>query len=554
MLLRLVSPVKRPGSSVPQFVQRIPADVRNRAAGRRLTISLGDGERVAVRITPQTQAVRFSLRTSDPAEAKIRQGKAAAQLEEVWRALRRDMPVMLSSRQAHALAGELYRAWADERRQTNVAVTLDVATGKPIGGVERVAELSPEETALGFAAAARRLCEAAERDGLETALGPLVNRLLLRKGIAEVDPECRPTLLGAFAQALQDAFAVRERNARGDYSPDPKAQRFPEWVGEEQPGPAVSLTGLLEDWWREAKAAGRKPSTYESYRNTVAALRAFLGHDDAARVSPEDVLRFKDHRLSSVHPQTGKPISPKTVKDSDLSALKTVFGWGVVNLRLSSNPAAGITIKLAKRPRLRSKGFTEGEARTILKAASRVARTSERYPETAMAKRWVPWLCAFTGARVGEMAQLRKEDLRREGELWVLRITPEAGPVKTNDAREVVLHAQLVEEGFPAFVNTAPSPYLFLKPAKGTGDVRGPLRGIKNRLQEFVRTVVTDRNVAPNHGWRHRFKTVGMEAGIPPRILDAIQGQAPASVADSYGEVTLRTQAAAIAKMPRIEV
>ena len=45
-----------------------------------------------------------------------------------------------------------------------------------------------------------------------------------------------------------------------------------------------------------------------------------------------------------------------------------------------------------------------------------------------------------------------------------------------------------------------------------------------------------------------------MEAGIPPRILDAIQGQAPASVADSYGEVTLKTQAAAIAKMPRIEV
>ncbi len=82
----------------------------------------------------------------------------------------------------------------------------------------------------------------------------------------------------------------------------------------------------------------------------------------------------------------------------------------------------------------------------------------------------------------------------------------------------------------------------------------GPLKGLKNRLQKFARTVVPDRNVAPNHGWRHRFKTVGMEAGIPPRILDAIQGQAPASVADSYGEVTLKTQAAAIAKLPRIEV
>ncbi|RWO81032.1 hypothetical protein [Mesorhizobium sp.] len=53
----------------------------------------------------------------------------------------------------------------------------------------------------------------------------------------------------------------------------------------------------------------------------------------------------------------------------------------------------------------------------------------------------------------------------------------------------------------------------------------------------------------PNHGWRHRFKTTGMEAGIPPRILDAIQGQAARTVADTYGEVTLKTMAVEIAKL-----
>jgi hypothetical protein len=45
-----------------------------------------------------------------------------------------------------------------------------------------------------------------------------------------------------------------------------------------------------------------------------------------------------------------------------------------------------------------------------------------------------------------------------------------------------------------------------------------------------------------------------MEAGIPPRILDAIQGQAPGSVADTYGDVTVRTIAGAISKLPRIPV
>jgi hypothetical protein len=125
--------------------------------------------------------------------------------------------------------------------------------------------------------------------------------------------------------------------------------------------------------------------------------------------------------------------------------------------------------------------------------------------------------------------------------------------VKTNEAREVVLHPQLVSLGFPAFVEGAPDGPLFLTPA-ASGDVSGPLQGLKNRLTEFARAIVSDPHVAPNHGWRHRFKTVGMEVGIPLRILDAIQGQAPRSVADTYGDVTLKTIADAIYKLPAFDL
>jgi hypothetical protein len=68
------------------------------------------------------------------------------------------------------------------------------------------------------------------------------------------------------------------------------------------------------------------------------------------------------------------------------------------------------------------------------------------------------------------------------------------------------------------------------------------------------RAIATDRGVAPNHGWRHRFKTIGMEAGIAQRVLDAIQGQAPRTVADTYGDVTVKTMAAAMGKFPRVEI
>lgn len=553
MLYRLVRPVKRRDSSLIQFTQRIPSDVRLRAIGLKLSAPLGGGEFHHLTISPKAQAIRLSLRTRDPSEAKTRHGLVASYLEEVWRGLRATKPLSLTHRQATALAGELYQAWASEApRERTLAIVFT-----PEGGWERD-HSEPAIELAGFKALVSKF--ESEAVDLEKALGPLADRLLLARGITAVDEPSRVLLLDAFALALRDAFASRARNLEGDYSPDPKANRFPSWdPPEARPANAanglpskVSLKGLVEDWWKEAKATGRKPSTYDSYRNTMASLVAFLEHDDAARVSPEDIIRFKDYRLTCLHPRTGKPISAKTVKDSDLAGLKTVLGWAVANRKLSTNPAAGITIKIGKAPKLRSKGFTDTEAKSILTAASAITLPTRRAP-TEAAKRWVPWLCCYTGARVGEMAQLRKQDVRREGDLWVITITPEAGTVKTNEAREVVLHPHLVEQGFSGFVSTSPDGHLFLRPAKN-GTVLGPLRGLKNRLAEFARVKVPDRNVAPNHGWRHRFKTIGMEAGIPPRVLDAIQGQAAASVADTYGDVTIRTIAAAIEKLPRVQI
>jgi integrase len=66
----------------------------------------------------------------------------------------------------------------------------------------------------------------------------------------------------------------------------------------------------------------------------------------------------------------------------------------------------------------------------------------------------VPWLCAYTGARVGEMTQLRGVDVLRQDGISALRITPEAGTVKTRKARVVPLHDHLIAQGFPEFVKT----------------------------------------------------------------------------------------------------
>ncbi len=65
-----------------------------------------------------------------------------------------------------------------------------------------------------------------------------------------------------------------------------------------------------------------------SYAKAFDRLATFVGHDDATRVTTDDVERFKRHRLDV------DKVKPKTFKGSDLAALRSVLGWAIENKRL----------------------------------------------------------------------------------------------------------------------------------------------------------------------------------------------------------------------------
>lgn len=553
MLFRMVRPMRRRGTRNHQYTRRIPADLRAKLAGVILHVPVG-GATHELTISPRMDSIRFSLRTDNPTEVKARNAAADEYLENVFAAHRRDAALALTPKQAHALAGELYRAWANgEGRERTTAVEYVPGVGWQS---RNEAHLGPDEWQ---AVVEQWHAMLDHSNGLEAPLGVLADRLLLARGVRRVTPETRTLILTAFGQALADAAESRKRNAAGDYATDPKAERFPEWSPPQQtatrPRTAkVSMRDLVVGWWAEAEKAGRSQSTHESYEHAIELLIEFLKHDDASQVTPDDIVRFKDHRLATINPRNGRPISWKTVNDSDLSGIERIFKWAIANKKLPGpNPAEGIRAVKGKTRRTRSKGFTDEEATAILAAATNLKRGGER-PWTFAAKRWAPWLMAYNGARVGEIAQLRKEDVRREGEHWVITITPEAYTVKTSEVRDVVVHPHLVSLGFIEFVQKAPGGYLFMRPTSDE-DVRGKLRALKNRLAEFAREVVPDERVAPNHGWRHRFKSCGLDLGIEGRVLDIIQGHAPDTEGKKYGrDALLKAQARAMARIPRYKV
>ena len=98
------------------------------AVGLKLALPVG-AETVPLTISSKAETVKVSLRTADPGEAKLRNAAVGAYVETVWRALRNGTPRPLTHRQATALAGELYRAWASGRERST-SVTIDRATSK----------------------------------------------------------------------------------------------------------------------------------------------------------------------------------------------------------------------------------------------------------------------------------------------------------------------------------------------------------------------------------------------------------------------------------------
>lgn len=65
---------------------------------------------------------------------------------------------------------------------------------------------------------------------------------------------------------------------------------------------------------------------------------------------------------------------------------------------------------------------------------------------------------------------------------------------------------------------------------------------------------IVDPEVAPNHGWRHRFKTKGRACKMVPIYLHAIQGHAPRTEGEKYGMYPAEVLLPEILKYPRYPV
>lgn len=512
MVLAVPRPVKRRSSKHLQFRMRIPADVL-----------------ATLRALPDWERPGWGLKSGEITLSLARQARPGETEKQTHRRLSNEADAVfasvrkgartLSDLQIGALAGEAYvlASSPDDARSSG----------------PRSSAFDPYTFAAGLVASKGILTDTAS-----------INRLAF-------------AIIGERG-SLAKATEINAARAAGDYAT--AHHTFPEWSDtqpyalEQRTGESGKLSTLVSRFLAENTRL--KAATLERYRPCLDALVAFLKDPPAAMVAEDDIRRFKHHRVGATR-------SEATYYRADLAAIKSLFTWATdrdahAKPPLSVNPAERIRIKSGAQlgqTREDRDRFHEDEIKAILRAASTVQVDNDN-PHLSFAKRWCPWVAAYTGARIATITGLAREDVRKEGTVWFIKFPPAKGLLRF---REVPVHPHLADLGFLDFVKSRPRGPLFFDPkrkARITAKAsQAQIQG--NKIAAWVRANVGVKRatVSPNHGWRHTFKSRALEAGIAPQISDAItghsvRGQGPAR---SYEHVSLTMLNDALRRFPRYQ-
>ncbi|MET3906251.1 hypothetical protein ABID59_000572 [Bradyrhizobium sp. S3.3.6] len=262
------------------------------------------------------------------------------------------------------------------------------------------------------------------------------------------------TAYALFVDAVSDnllaAVSTLEKRATGDYSRDETPDTFPSFTDGPSRAAGMSCWDLFEAFVLATKPADKTVSRWRAVFLEMQREFADVGADGIT----EDAARKWVHGLITEERQA------ITVREVWLSSSRRVFGWAREHKRIGQNPFKEVRVDVPRKVQTREEGrsFTDVEASTILLASLAIQKPST---PTERTRRWVPWLCAYSGARPGEITQLRGIDVEERKGFYVMKLTPEAGTIKTAKPRTVPIHEHLLAQGFIEMVRQVGQGALF---------------------------------------------------------------------------------------------
>lgn len=304
-----------------------------------------------------------------------------------------------------------------------------------------------------------------------------------------------------------------------------KGQELEITASSARPAFSVSFQDII-DQERNRRASGKDakpmvPATYKKYSRISKEFADFRGSDEASTITVEEVEQWIAD-LQRQGANTNNTIGQKA------EALVTIIEWGRKAHRskffADRHPLAGMRKPEFQGVASHKKVMTEAEVETVL----RKART-----ESDPMLRWLPFIGAYTGARVSEIGNLEKENIFEHNGHWFIEFDTAGGKsLKTQSSRRrVPIHPALVEEGFLDFLKVMPPGRLFR--GKTKTDIQ-----VQPRMSEWLRELIPYSQrpeLQPNHSWRHRWEDIARRDGLDLEARSYIAGRAFQGSHSLYG-------------------
>ncbi len=282
----------------------------------------------------------------------------------------------------------------------------------------------------------------------------------------------------------------------------------------------ANLTTLRDVYGKWAVSKPRSSDSKAACTRSVALFEAFTENTPLVQLS-----RAQGDTFRTWLQQPERKTTSKTARDR-LNWVKSLLKFAFRDLELlPRNPWEGMEIEFKTTHKRRP--WTDGELNTLL---SQPLHTAYVLPKDKKAGRaaayWLPLLALYTGARVGELAQLTVADIVNIGDIPVLSITDEGEYqlVKTSAGiRKVPIHSALVRLGFLDYVANLRCIGVN-RLWQDLPSRQGRPGGYFSHWFGIYRHTLGLGRFPDFHCFRHTVRSQLAEAGVPEQVIDCLVG------------------------------
>lgn len=400
--------------------------------------------------------------------------------------------------------------WEDKASGLAFATALALSKGDLSDTLGAARGMLPDAPEVAVRVLARRLLEA-KLHALTAELGALAGEPLARPSVALKVPQRQPAvnasgpLLSAVCREYIDTRSVA---ASWSLKTRNRAESSLKLLLDLVPDKAVSVVTKAEmsaAWLDLLRIPANRTKRYPG-KTAREAIEAADAAQDSARLEPKTAnLR--------------------------LEVWKSVFKWAVGMDHIERSPAEHLTRFAMEAAQDQRAAFTDDELRLYFARLKR----DKKHP----AHRMIALLMPYAGLRLEEAAALRACDVRIEQGVSAVDVTPEAGNLKTANARRLVpLHSAIVGEvtAWARRRETEGGPKVNLWGFERASDGRLS-SALSKRLNRRLALAGIKRDGLVAYSLRHTFATRLKSADVQEHVISELMGHAVESLSvGRYGK------------------